>query len=328
MRAIVVDHPGPPDVLRWGEAPDPVAAAGEVLVAVAAAGVNRADLLQREGHYPPPAGASPTLGLECSGRVVAVGPAVSGWAIGDEVCALLTGGGYAELAAVPQGQLMPVPQTIDLVSAAALPEAAATVWSNLFMVAGLRPGERLLVHGGGSGIGTMAVQLAKAVGAQVFATVGSAAKADAVRGLGAEATINYRDEDFVERVRDLTGGAGVDVVLDVIGAKYLQRNLAALATGGRIVVIGLQGGTRAELDLGRLLGKRAAIVGTTLRSRPEAEKAEIVRQVVEHVWPLLEQGVVRPVVDRVVAIQDAADAHRAMAAGENVGKIVLAVDRP
>ncbi|HUW17409.1 MAG TPA: NAD(P)H-quinone oxidoreductase [Actinomycetes bacterium] len=328
MRAIVVDHPGPPDVLRWGEAPDPVAAAGEVLVAVAAAGVNRADLLQREGHYPPPAGASPTLGLECSGRVVAVGPAVSGWAIGDEVCALLTGGGYAELAPVPQGQLMPVPQTIDLVSAAALPEAAATVWSNLFMVAGLRPGERLLVHGGGSGIGTMAVQLAKAVGAQVFATVGSAAKADAVRGLGAEATINYRDEDFVERVRDLTGGAGVDVVLDVIGAKYLQRNLAALATGGRIVVIGLQGGTRAELDLGRLLGKRAAIVGTTLRSRPEAEKAEIVRQVVEHVWPLLEQGVVRPVVDRVVAIQDAADAHRAMAAGENVGKIVLAVDRP
>ena len=328
MRAIVVDHPGPPDVLRWGEAPDPVAAAGEVLVAVAAAGVNRADLLQREGHYPPPAGASPTLGLECSGRLIAVGPAVSGWAIGDEVCALLTGGGYAELAPVPQGQLMPVPQTIDLVSAAALPEAAATVWSNLFMVAGLRPGERLLVHGGGSGIGTMAVQLAKAVGAQVFATVGSAAKADAVRGLGAEATINYRDEDFVERVRDLTFGTGVDVVLDVIGAKYLQRNLAALATGGRIVVIGLQGGTRAELDLGRLLGKRAAIVGTTLRSRPEAEKAEIVRQVVEHVWPLLEQGVVRPVVDRVVAIQDAADAHRAMAAGENVGKIVLAVDRP
>jgi len=328
MRAIVVDEPGGPEVLRWGQAPDPVPTDGEVLVAVAAAGLNRADLLQREGRYPPPAGASPILGLECSGRVVAVGPSVSGWTVGAEACALLTGGGYAELAAVPQGQLMPVPETVDLVSAAALPEAAATVWSNLFMVAGLRPGERLLVHGGGSGIGTMAVQLADAVGAHVFATVGSAAKADAVRRLGAEATINYRDEDFVERVRDLTGGDGVDVVLDVVGAKYLGQNLAALATGGRLVVIGLQGGTRAELDLGRLLGKRAAVVGTTLRSRPESEKAEIVRQVVEHVWPLLAQGVVRPVVDRVVAIEDAASAHRAMAAGETVGKVVLAVGTP
>jgi putative PIG3 family NAD(P)H quinone oxidoreductase len=328
MRAIVVDHPGPPDVLRWGEAPDPVAAAGEVLVSVAAAGVNRADLLQREGHYPPPAGASAVLGLECSGTVAALGPGVSGWAVGDAVCALLSGGGYAELVAVPDGQLLPVPSSVDLVSAAALPEAAATVWSNLFMVAGLRPGEQLLVHGGGSGVGTMAVQLAHALGARVLATVGSTPKAQAVRALGADAAINYREEDFVERVAELTDGRGADVILDVIGAKYLGRNLAALASGGRLVVIGLQGGTRAELDLGRLLSRRAAVIGTTLRSRPDPEKAEIVRQVAAHVWPLVEQRVVRPVVDRAVPIQEAAQAHRAMAAGENVGKIVLAVGTP
>lgn len=321
----MVDEPGGPEVLRWAEVPDPEAAAGEVLVDVIAAGVNRADLLQRAGHYPPPAGASPYLGLECSGRVASLGPGVTGWTVGDEVCALLTGGGYAERVAVPAGQLLPVPRGVDLVSAAALPEVAATVWSNLFIVAGLRPGEALLVHGGGSGIGTFAVQLAHVLGAKVLTTVGSPAKASAVRELGADATIDYHAEDFVARSRELTDGKGVDVVLDVIGAKYLERNLAALAVGGRIVVIGLQGGTRAELDLGRLLAKRAAVAGTTLRARPESEKAEIVRQVVEHVWPLVADGAVRPVVDRVVGVEDAADAHRAMAVGENVGKILLAV---
>jgi putative PIG3 family NAD(P)H quinone oxidoreductase len=323
MRAIVVDRPGPPDVLRWGDAPDPAPGAREVVVEVVAAGLNRADLLQREGHYPPPPGASQILGLECSGRIAELGPEVAGWSVGDEVCALLTGGGYAEYVAVPVGQLLPVPASVGLVSAAALPEAAATVWSNLFMVGGLRPEEGLLVHGGSSGIGTMAVQLAHALGARVLSTVGSEPKADAVRALGADATISYRDEDFVAVVRELTDGRGVDVILDVVGAKYLQRNLEALASGGRLVVIGLQGGTRAELDLGRLLAKRAAVVGTTLRSRPLGEKAEIVRQVVQHVWPLVEQGVVHPVVDHVVPMADAAAAHRALAAGDHVGKILL-----
>lgn len=325
MRAIVVEQPGGPEVLQWGTVDPPTPVAGEVLVDVVAAGVNRADLLQRQGHYPPPRGASQVLGLECSGRVAALGPGVSGWSVGDEVCALLTGGGYAEQVAVPEGQLMRVPSGVDLTTAAALPEASATVWSNLFMVAGLRPGERLLVHGGASGIGTIAVQLAHALGAVVLATVGSPTKAARVRALGADVTIDYRDEDFVERVAALTDGQGVDVVLDVIGAQYLDRNLQALATGGRLVVIGLQGGARAELDLGRLLARRVAVIGTTLRSRPGAEKAEIVRQVTEHVWPLVADGTVRPVVDRVLPVAQAAEAHRAMAAGEHVGKILLSV---
>lgn len=325
MRAIVVEQPGGPEVLRWGQVDPPTPGAGEVLLDVVAAGVNRADLLQRQGHYAPPPGASPVLGLECSGRVAGLGPGVSGWSVGDEVCALLTGGGYAEQVAVPAGQLMPVPAGVDLTTAAALPEATATVWSNLFMVAGLRPGERLLVHGGASGIGTVAVQLAHTLGAVVLATVGSPEKAARVRALGADATVDYRTEDFVERVMAVTEGHGADVVLDVIGAQYLARNLQALATGGRLVVIGLQGGTRAELDLGRLLARRVAVIGTTLRSRPAAEKAEIVRQVTEHVWPLVADGTVRPVVDRVLPVSDAAEAHRVMAAGEHVGKLLLSV---
>jgi putative PIG3 family NAD(P)H quinone oxidoreductase len=325
VHAIVVDRAGGPEVLSWQEVPDPEPRPDEVVVDVMAAGLNRADLLQRQGHYPPPPGASPYLGLECSGRVSLVGPDVTGWAEGDEVCALLTGGGYAERVAVPAGQLLPLPGGVGLVDAAALPEAAATVWSNLFMVAGLRPGEHLLVHGGTSGIGTLAVQLARALGAHVLTTVGSPAKAAAARSLGAHATIDYRTEEFVERVRAETDGHGVDVVLDVVGAKYLARNLDTLATGGRLVVIGLQGGTRAELDLGRLLSRRLAVIGTTLRSRPAPEKAAIVREVREHVWPLVVDGHVRPVVDRVVPVQDAAEAHRAMAAGEHIGKILLAV---
>lgn len=325
MHAIVVTEPGGPEVMRWDEVPDPQPREHEVVVDVVAVGVNRADLLQRAGHYPPPEDASALLGLECTGRVAAVGPAASGFEVGDPVAALLTGGGYAEQVAVPAGQLMPLPAGVDLTTAAALPEATCTVWSNLVMVAGLRPGETLLVHGGGSGIGTVAVQLAHALGASVIATVGSATKAERVLALGADHCIDHRAEDFVTRVTELTVGRGADVVLDVIGAKYLQRNLQSLALGGRLVVIGLQGGVRAELDLGRLLARRAAVIGTTLRSRPDGEKAEIVRQVVEHVWPLYADDTMRPVVDRVLPVEQAAEAHRVMAAGEHVGKILLAV---
>jgi putative PIG3 family NAD(P)H quinone oxidoreductase len=295
------------------------------VVDVAAGAVNRADLLQRQGHYDPPPGTSPYPGLECSGRVAALGDGVDGWSVGDEVCALLAGGGYAERVAVPAGQLLPVPGGVDLVTAAALPEVTCTVWSNLFMLAGLRPGEVLLVHGGGSGIGTMAIQLAHHVGARVAVTAGSAGKLDRCRELGADVLVNYRDEDFVESVREATGGRGADVVLDLVGAKYLQRNVEVLAPNGRLVVIGLQGGTRAELDLGLLLRKRAAVLATALRSRPPEEKAAIVSSVRENVWPLITSGAVRPVVDRVLPMSEAGDAHRVLEAGENVGKILLRV---
>ena len=325
MRAVVVSEPGGPDVLWWSDVPDPTAEPGEVVVDVAASAVNRADLLQRQGHYDPPPGTSPYPGLECSGRVAALGDGVDGWSVGDEVCALLAGGGYAERVAVPAGQLLPVPGGVDLVAAAALPEVTCTVWSNVFMLAGLRPGEVLLVHGGGSGIGTMAIQLARQVGARVAVTAGSAGKLDRCRELGADVLVNYRDEDFVESVREATGGRGADVVLDVVGAKYLQRNVEVLAPNGRLVVIGLQGGTRAELDLGLLLRKRAAVLATALRSRPPEEKAAIVSSVRENVWPLITSGAVRPVVDRVLPMSEAGDAHRVLEAGENVGKVLLRV---
>ncbi len=325
MRAVVVTRPGGPEVLAWHQVGDPVPAAGEVLVEVAASAVNRADLLQRQGHYDPPPGSSPYLGLECSGTVSALGPGVGGWAVGDEVCALLSGGGYAERVAVPVGQLLPVPAGVSLVEAAALPEVASTVWSNVFMLAGLRPGETLLVHGGASGIGTFAVQLAAAAGARVAVTAGSAEKLERCRALGAEVLVNYRDEDFVEAVRSATGGQGADVVLDNMGAAYLARNVEVLAPNGRLVVIGLQGGTRAELDLGVLLRKRAALLATALRSRPAQEKAAIVASVREHVWPHVEAGRVRPVVDRVLPMSDAAQAHRVVEASAHVGKVLLAV---
>jgi putative PIG3 family NAD(P)H quinone oxidoreductase len=325
MRAVVVSEPGGPDVLRWSDVPDPTAEPGEVVVDVAAGAVNRADLLQRQGHYDPPPGTSPYPGLECSGRVAALGDGVDGWSVGDEVCALLAGGGYAERVAVPAGQLLPVPGGVDLVTAAALPEVTCTVWSNLFMLAGLRPGEVLLVHGGGSGIGTMAIQLAHHVGARVAVTAGSAGKPARCRELRADDLVNYRDEDFVESEREATGGRGADVVLDLVGAKYLQRNVEVLAPNGRLVVIGLQGGTRAELDLGLLLRKRAAVLATALRSRPPEEKAAIVSSVRENVWPLITSGAVRPVVDRVLPMSEAGDAHRVLEAGENVGKILLRV---
>ncbi|MEF2527477.1 NAD(P)H-quinone oxidoreductase [Streptomyces sp. CS62] len=325
MHAITIEQPGGPEALVWDRAPDPVAGEGEVLVDVAASAVNRADLLQRQGFYDPPPGASPHPGLECSGRIATVGPGVSGWAVGDEVCALLSGGGYAERVAVPAGQLLPVPAGTALATAAALPEAACTVWSNLFMVAHLRPGETVLVHGGASGIGTMAVQLAKAAGATVAVTAGGPEKLARCKELGADILIDYRTQDFAAEVKAATGGAGADVILDIIGAKYLARNVDALAVNGRLVVIGLQGGVKAELNLGALLAKRAAVAGTTLRARPREEKAAIVAAVREHVWPLVAAGRVRPVVHTVLPMREAAEAHRLVESGAHVGKVLLAV---
>ncbi len=323
MRAVVITRPGEPEVLQWLEVPDPVPGPGEVVIDVAASGVNRADLMQRQGFYPPPPGAPPYPGLECSGRVRAVGDQVASWRPGDQVCALLSGGGYAEQVAVPEGQLLPVPGSVEVTTAAAFPETACTVYANVFQLAGLAEGELLLVHGGSSGIGTMAIQLAKAFGARVACTAGSAEKLARCRALGADVVVNYRTEDFVGAVQDATGGAGADVILDIIGASYLARNLAALATGGRLVVIGRQGGSRAELDLGILQAKRASLHATTLRARPAHEKAAVVAAVREHVWPLIDAGKVAAVVDRELPMSQAAAAHRVMAASEHVGKILL-----
>ena len=325
MHAVVITEPGGPEVLQWSEVPDPVAGAGEVVVRVAASAVNRADLLQRQGHYPPPAGASGIPGLECSGTVAELGPGVSGWQVGDPCTALLAGGGYAEYVAVPAPQLMSVPTGVPLVDAAALPEVACTVWSNVVIDAGLRAGDVLLVHGGAGGIGTFAIQAAVALGARVAVTAGSAEKLERCRGLGADILVNYRDDDFVHVVRDATDGRGVDVVLDNMGGAYLARNVEALATGGRIQVIGLQGGTTGELDLGRLMGRRGQVRATTLRARPVAEKGAICRQVEAQAWPLVASGAIGTVIDRVVPMRDAGQAHRAVADGEHVGKVLLAV---
>jgi putative PIG3 family NAD(P)H quinone oxidoreductase len=326
MRAVTLSGSGGPEVLGWGEVPDPVLRPGEVLVDVVATAVNRADLLQRAGSYPPPPGASEILGLECSGVVSEVGEGVTGWSVGDEVCALLSGGGYAERVAVPAGQLLPRPAGVELATAAALPEVVCTVWSNVFMLAGLRRGDTFLVHGGSSGIGTMAIQLAARTGARVFTTAGTPEKLEFCRELGAEVLINYREEDFVERVAEESDGAGVDVILDNMGAKYLARNLDALAVGGRLVSIGMQGGTKAELDLGTLMRKRASVHATTLRSRPPTGpggKAEIVAAVRHDVWPDVERGVVRPIIDRRLPMSRAAEAHRVVEASEHIGKVLL-----
>ena len=325
MRAVTCRDAGDVDVMTVSELPDPEAAAGEVVLDVVAAGVNRADLMQRRGQYPPPPGASDVLGLECSGRIAALGAGVEGWSVGDEVCALLSGGGYASKVAVPVGQLAPVPDGVDLVTAAALPEVAATVWSNVFMGAALQRGEVLLVHGGGGGIGTMAIQLATALGARVATTAGSAAKLQRCAELGANVLVNYRDQDFVEVVRAATDGHGADVVLDHMGASYLSRNLEVLAVGGRLVVIGLQGGATAELDLSRLLRKRAALLATTLRARPAAEKSAILASVVEHVWPLVADGVVKPVVHARLPLESVREAHRLVEESGHVGKVLLTV---
>ncbi len=325
MHAITIPEPGGPEALVWDEVPDPVPGEGEVLVEVVASAVNRADVLQRQGFYDPPPGASPYPGLECSGRIAALGSGVSGWAVGDPVCALLAGGGYAEKVVVPAGQLLPVPEGVDLTRAAALPEVVCTVWSNVFMVAHLRPGETLLVHGGSSGIGTMAIQLAKAVGAKVAVTAGTKEKLERCAELGADVLINYREQDFVAEIRQATGGAGADVILDNMGAKYLDRNVQALAANGRLAIIGMQGGVKGELNIGALLSKRAAISATSLRARPLEEKAAIVAAVREHVWPLLAAGHVRPVVDRELPMPQAAEAHRLVEASGHIGKVLLVV---
>lgn len=326
MKAVVITEPGGPEVLTLQDVPSPELAEGEVLLDVVATAVNRADLLQRAGSYSPPPGASEILGLECSGRIAALGAGVTGWQLGDEVCALLTGGGYAEQVAVPAVQLMHVPAGVDLATAAALPEVSCTVWSMVFdtaPAAHLAPGETFLVHGGSSGIGSMAIQLAAARGARVFTTAGSAAKLAACRDFGAEVAINYRDSDFAEVIRAETNGAGVDVILDTIGAKYLKSNVASLATGGRMVVIGMQGGAVGEVNLGALMTRRASIYAATLRARPLEQKALIVAGTEASVWPLIEAGQVRPVVHEVLPMALAAKAHQIVEDSGHIGKVLL-----
>ncbi|MFE5507264.1 NAD(P)H-quinone oxidoreductase [Amycolatopsis japonica] len=322
MYAITIREPGDPDVLEWTEVPDPVAGEGEVVIEVAASAVNRADLLQRQGNYPPPPGASEILGLECSGTIAEIGEGVEGWRIGDEVCALLAGGGYGEKVAVPAGQLLPLPAEVELLAAAGLPEVACTVWANVVMHAGLSEGDVLLVHGGAGGIGTHAIQVAKALGATVAVTAGSEERLESCRQLGADIAINYKEQDFVEVLRAETDGA--NVILDNMGAKYLGRNIDALAMDGRLVVIGMQGGVKGELNIGKLMGKRASVFGAGLRSRPLAQKAAIVADVRERLWPLVERGSVKPIVGQVVPMAEAASAHRALEDGTVFGKVLLA----
>ena len=325
MHAIVAESA---DQLRWQQVPDVAANRGEVLIKVSAAGVNRADLLQAAGLYPPPPGASELLGMEVSGVIEAVGDDVADWSPGQEVCALLAGGGYAEYVAVPAGQLLPIPGGVDLRDAAGLPEVACTVWSNLVLTAHLREGQLVLIHGGASGVGTHAIQVAWALGARVAVTAGSASKLELCRELGADITINYHDEDFVARVHEATDGVGADVILDIMGAAYLDRNLDALATDGQLIIIGMQGGMTAELNIGKLLAKRARVIGTTLRGRPVAGpsgKTAIVQAVTASVWPMIASGRVRTVIGAHLPIQQAAEAHRLLSSGQVTGKIVLTV---
>jgi putative PIG3 family NAD(P)H quinone oxidoreductase len=325
MKAITLHGFGGPEVLAWSELPDPEPAPAEVLIRVAASAVNRADVAQRQGHYPPPPGAPATPGLECSGTIIGLGTEVSGWALGDEVCALLAGGGYAELVTVEAAQLLPVPRGISLVEAAALPEVTCTVWSNVVTIARLQSDEVLLVHGGSSGIGTMAVQVGRLLGARVAVTAGSQAKLDACLALGASIAVNYRESDFVQVVRDETDGHGADVILDPIGAGYLARNLELLAYDGRLASIGLQKGRHAEIDLGLMMSRRLTLSSTSLRSRPHEQKAAIVASVREGLWPAIEDGRVRPVIDQVLPMSQAAQAHRLLEASEHIGKLVLAI---
>ncbi len=322
MRAITIARPGGPEVLTEQQVPYPTPAPGEVIVEIAATALNRADSLQREGKYPPPPGAPEYLGLECSGRISELGADVDGWSVGDEVCALLSGGGYADAVAVPAGPLLPAPGGMELSAAAALPEAACTVWSNVFSLARLQPGGTLLVHGGSGGIGTMALQLARAYGIRAFCTA-RAQWADRLGTYGAERVIDYRNEDYVAVIDEVTDGHGVDVIVDHVAGDYLNRDLACLVVGGRIVVIGAQAGRRADLDVAAMLSKRASIIGSTLRARPHQEKVDIVSQVREQVWPLVEAGHVQPVIDRAFAMADAAAAHTYFDRGGHIGKIIL-----
>ena len=321
MRAIVAESP---EQLLWQDVPDASAGPGEVLIKVAAAGVNRADVLQAAGKYPPPPGASEIIGMEVSGTISGVGAEVTGWTVGQDVCALLAGGGYAEYVAVPAGQVMPIPAPLDVVDAAGVPEVACTVWSNLVMTAHLGPGQLVLLHGGASGIGSHAIQVARALGARVAVTAGSAEKLELCRELGADIAISYRDEDFVARLMQETKGA--DVILDIMGAAYLDRNIDALATDGQLVIIGMQGGVKAELNIGKLMAKRARVIGTTLRARPVSgpnSKSAIVDAVTTSVWPMFASQRVRPIIGRRLPIQDAAEAHRLLQSGETFGKILL-----
>ncbi|MFI2283990.1 NAD(P)H-quinone oxidoreductase [Nocardia beijingensis] len=326
MRAIDLNGAGGPEVMVLSEVPAPKPGHGEVLIEVAAAGVNRADLLQRQGFYPPPPGASPLLGLECSGVIAEVGDGVRDWAVGDRVCALLSGGGYAERVAVPATQVLPIPDGLDIGAAAGLPEVAATVWSNLVMTAGLRAGQLVLIHGGGSGIGTHAIQVAKSIGARVAVTAGSAEKLARCAELGADVLINYKEDDFVAAVRAERSGA--DVILDNMGAAYLGRNVDALAEHGHLVVIGMQGGVTAELNLSVLLRKWGTVHATNVRARPATgagSKAEIVAEVRKQLWPLIAEGTVAPVIAAELPIEEAAEAHRLLDSGEAFGKVMLRV---
>jgi NADPH2:quinone reductase len=325
MHAIEISRPGPPDVLQLVDRPRPTISANDVLIRVVAAGVNRPDVMQRMGHYPPPAGASDIPGLEVAGTVDEVGAAVTAFVPGDRVCALVSGGGYAEWCAAPEGQCLPLPQGSDFIGAAALPETTFTVWSNVFDRGKLVSGETLLVHGGSSGIGTTAIQLAHARGARVLATAGSAEKCAACEALGADRAFNYRETDFVAAVKEATGGRGVDVVLDIVGGDYLQRNIAVLAMDGRLVQIGMLGGTKSSIDTLPILQRRLILTGSTLRPRPVAEKAAIARSVREHVWPLVEGGQLRALVHATYPLADAAEAHRMMESSEHIGKLVLLV---
>ena len=325
MTAIEISQPGPPDVLRATTRPVPQPAPGEVLVRVEAAGVNRPDVLQRLGQYPPPAGTSDIPGLEIAGLIVAIHPSVIRWRVGDRVCALVAGGGYAEYCVAPAVQCLPIPPNMNAIAAAAVPETFFTVWTNLFRRGALRSGERVLIHGGSSGIGTTAIQLAHALGAIVFATAGSEEKCEACRRLGARLAINYRTTDFVEAVQRETSGAGVDVVLDIIGADYFAKNVECLALDGRLVQIGLLGGARTSIDLGRVMRRRLTITGSTLRVRTAEEKGALARDLEASVWPLISDGQVAPVLDRTFPLTAAAEAHRRIEASEHIGKIVLTV---
>ncbi|WP_442543722.1 NAD(P)H-quinone oxidoreductase [Arthrobacter sp. KN11-1C] len=325
MKAVFISEPGGPEVLEIRDVPAPVPGPGEVLIDVVAAGLNRADVQQRRGFYPPPPGASDIPGLEVSGRIAAFGPDVSKpFSVGDKVVALLSGGGYAQQVAVPAEQVLRLPDGVDLVTAASLPEVAATVYSNLIMTAQLQAGETVLIHGATGGIGTIAIQLAKAYGATVATTAGTAEKVGTAKAfLGADIAINYAEEDFAESLKAQNGGKGADVILDVVGAKYLQQNVEALADYGRLVVIGLQGGAKGELNLGQLLSKRAAIIGTALRPRPVAEKGVIMNAVRESVWPMLADGRIKPLVAKSFPLEQVREAHEYFDSGEHMGKVLL-----
>lgn len=321
MRAVIAPNPGGVEALEVVDIPQPEPGPGEVLIRVAGAGLNRSDLLQRQGLYPPPPGVTDVLGLECSGDIVAVGEGVTDLPPGTHVCALLAGGGYAEYVTVPAGQVATVPLGISLVDAGGLMEVAATVWSNVFMMGKLQHGETLLVHGGGSGIGTMAIQLGKAFGARVIVTVGSPEKAEFCRELGADVVIDYKQQDFAAEMK--SAGVTADVILDIIGAKYLEANVSVLSTAGRLVVIGMQGGVKAELNLGALMSRRAAVMATTLRARPSSEKAAIVRAMVAQVWPLISDGTVRPIIHATYPLDDVRQAHQVLEESSHIGKVLL-----